>query len=141
MKTGVYLAIYLRPSTNSKRKAAACALWILDGAVTYQLSRQTRFDGAVSYGLGLPRLNDDDLPDNVADAPLNQNFGANATLAHQFNKTAVEGRAGLGRSQTGPTKLDDDSLIDNGDQNSWTFSLGGRASREITPILSVFLRQ
>ncbi|AVX03244.1 hypothetical protein MXMO3_00711 [Maritalea myrionectae] len=110
----------------------------LDGAVEYQLSRQTSFDAAVSYSLDLPRLNNDDLPDDVAEAPLSQDFGARATLAHQFNKTALEGRVGIARSQTGPTKLDDDSLVDNSDQNSWAFSAGGRASREITPIVSVF---
>lgn len=110
----------------------------LDGAVTYQLNRQTSFDGAVAYSLGLPRLNNSDLPDDVAEAPLSQDFGASATLAHHFNKTALEGRAGIARSQTGPTRLNDDSLIDNSDQNSWAFSVGGRASREITPIVSVF---
>jgi hypothetical protein len=110
----------------------------LDGAVSYQFTRRTKIDAGLTYGLDLPRLNDDDLPDDVAEAPLNQNFSASATLSHQFNKTAVEGRLGLARAQTGPTKLDNDSLVDNGDQNSWDISVGGRVSREITPIVSVF---
>ncbi|WP_424983612.1 outer membrane beta-barrel protein [Maritalea sp. S77] len=110
----------------------------LDGAVSYQFTRRTKIDAGLTYGLDLPRLNDDELPDDVAEAPLNQNFGASATLSHQFNKTAVEGRLGLARAQMGPTKLDNDSLVDNGDQNSWNISVGGRVSREITPIVSVF---
>lgn len=110
----------------------------LDGTVSYQFTRRTKLDAGLTYGLDLPRLNNDDLPDDVAEAPLGQNFGANATLSHQFNKTAIEGRVGLARAQTGPTKLDDDSLIDNRDQNSWGVSVGGRVSREITPVVSVF---
>ncbi|MCF4099583.1 outer membrane beta-barrel protein [Maritalea mediterranea] len=110
----------------------------LDAAVSYQLSRRTSVDAGIDYGLNLPRLNSDDLPDTVSEAPLNQTFGANASLAHQFNKTALDGRLGLRRTQTGPTRLDDDSLQDNSDQNAWAWSVGGRVSRELTPIVNVF---
>lgn len=110
----------------------------LGGNVSYQFTRRTKLDAGLSYGLNLPRLDSDDLPSNVVEAPLSQDFGASATLSHQFNKTAFEARGGLARSQMGATKLDDDSLVDNRDQNSWAINVGGRASRELTPIVSVF---
>lgn len=111
----------------------------LGGTVSYQFTHRTKLDAGLSYGRTIPRLNSDDVPKDATAAALSQEFGANATLSHQLSKTAFELRGSVARAFKGAAKLNDGSVVDNGDQNNWAYKVGGRVSRELTPTVSAFV--
>lgn len=93
----------------------------------------------MSYGITQPRASDPDLPTDVKVAGHEQQLGLTAQYDHQFSKTAVQLRGTAGRSQTANSLLNDDSYQTNADQNAWTYGVGGRVSREVTPIIQAFV--
>jgi len=104
-----------------------------------RLNQHASAEFGMSYGITQPRATDPDLPTDVKVPGHEQQLGLAAQYNHQFSKTAVQLRGSVGRSQTANSLLNDDSYQSNADQNVWNYGVGGRVSREITPIIQAFV--
>ncbi|GLQ16340.1 outer membrane beta-barrel protein [Maritalea porphyrae] len=107
--------------------------------VGLRLNQHAAAELGISYGITQPRSSDPDLPTDVKVAGHEQQFGLVAQYSHQFSKTAMQLRGSVGRSQTANSLLNDNSYQSNADQNAWTYGIGGRISRELTPTIQAFV--
>lgn len=104
-----------------------------------RLNQHSQVDLGASYSISQPRALDPVLPTDVKIDGHNQQFSISGGYAHQFSRTGVLLRGSISRSQTAASLLNDATFKSNGDQNGWTYGVGGRVTRELTPMIGVFV--
>jgi hypothetical protein len=104
-----------------------------------QLNQHSQLGFGLSYNLSQPQSSDPDLPTGVKIGGHDQQLGLNGSYSHQFSKTGVQLRGSVGRSQTAASQLNDGALQSNAENNAWTYGVGGRISRELTPKIGIFV--
>lgn len=107
-------------------------------ATEYALDRVSRFKWDGTLALTQADASAPDLASNVLIAPVVIEGETEASLARQFGRFTLTGRASAGRNVSGPTTLDDLSQQDNSTSNVTSFGAGLRLGFEVTPRLSVF---